>query len=401
LLTATAWVASAATNIVTTADDNSAGSLRQAILNSLDGGVINLSTNLSGATILLTSGELLLDKNLAIDGSGLPGGIRIEANHTDRIFEVPFNTVVVLNSLTIADGVAASADGGGIFNRGDLTLDRCSVVANLAGRGGGAIYNSGTLTLNQCTFSGNTALWGGALSLRGGVAVADHCTFAFNESSGTDISGSGGGAIDNFNSADLTLIACILAQNSVLTTNGPELWMESGTLVATNCLLGDGKDSSLINGEDGNLVGTTVAPLNALLGALGYYGGPTPTLPPLPGSPALNAAAATAFTTDQRGFPRLIAPAPDIGAVEGVFNPAGPGMLTGPHRLAGGSFQFSFTNFSGMPFTVLASTNVTRPVTAWANLGTAVETPPGSGQFQFNDPQATNQPLRFYRVRTP
>jgi len=38
---------------------------------------------------------------------------------------------------------------------------------------------------------------------------------------------------------------------------------------------------------------------------------------------------------------------------------------------------------------------------AWLNLGPAFETPPGSGQFQFTDPQAANHPQRFDRVRSP
>jgi hypothetical protein len=54
-----------------------------------------------------------------------------------------------------------------------------------------------------------------------------------------------------------------------------------------------------------------------------------------------------------------------------------------------------------MPYTVLASTNVALPVSAWSNLGLAVETPPGSGQFQFTDSQATNHARRFYRVHLP
>ena len=63
---------------------------------------------------------------------------------------------------------------------------------------------------------------------------------------------------------------------------------------------------------------------NPLLAPLGNYGGPTPTMPPLPGSPAIDGCTnGTSFATDQRGFPRIVGPYADIGAVEGVFNPAG------------------------------------------------------------------------------
>ena len=43
--------------------------------------------------------------------------------------------------------------------------------------------------------------------------------------------------------------------------------------------------------------------------------------PPLPGSPAINAglnSVTNSYTTDQRGFPRLVGAHVDIGAVEGV-----------------------------------------------------------------------------------
>jgi hypothetical protein len=39
-------------------------------------------------------------------------------------------------------------------------------------------------------------------------------------------------------------------------------------------------------------------------------------MPPLIGSPAYDAAGPTAFPTDQRGFARVVGPAPDIGSVE-------------------------------------------------------------------------------------
>ncbi|MBC8096167.1 MAG: hypothetical protein H7Y43_10170 [Akkermansiaceae bacterium] len=64
-----------------------------------------------------------------------------------------------------------------------------------------------------------------------------------------------------------------------------------------------------------------------------------------------------------------------------------------------GQFQFAFTNIASQPFTVLATTNLALPISNWTVLGLATEGPPG--QFQFTDPQATNNPKRFYRVRWP
>jgi hypothetical protein len=75
--------------------------------------------------------------------------------------------------------------------------------------------------------------------------------------------------------------------------------------------------------------------------------------------------------------------------------------LTSAVILGDGSFQFGFTNISGVSFTAFASTNVDAPFITWLNVGPAVETPAGSGQYLFTDPQATNAPQRFYRVRSP
>ncbi len=81
---------------------------------------------------------------------------------------------------------------------------------------------------------------------------------------------------------------------------------------------------------------------------------------------------------------------------------ANPFALSGARALAvggKGAFQLRFTNISGLSFTVLASTNLQLPLGSWTVLGTPLETPPG--QYQFTDPQATNQPQCFYRVTSP
>ena len=92
---------------------------------------------------------------------------------------------------------------------------------------------------------------------------------------------------------------------------------------------------------------------------------------------------------------------PPYSATVMVLPPVGPPQLTSGSVLANGSFKLAFTNYTGLGFTVLGSTNLSLPENAWSNLGTAVESPAGSGQFQFTDPQAANNVQRFYRVRTP
>ncbi len=92
---------------------------------------------------------------------------------------------------------------------------------------------------------------------------------------------------------------------------------------------------------------------------------------------------------------------PPYSATVMVLSPVAPPQLTSWSVLANGSFTLAFTNYTGLNFTVLGSTNLALPINSWSNLGTAVESPAGSGQFQFTDPQAANNIQRYYRVRTP
>jgi len=73
--------------------------------------------------------------------------------------------------------------------------------------------------------------------------------------------------------------------------------------------------------------------------------------------------------------------------------------ILNPIRLAGGGFQFSFTNTPGAGSTIFSTTNLSLSLSNWITLGSATEILPG--QFQFKDPQATNGPRHFYRVRSP
>ena len=46
-------------------------------------------------------------------------------------------------------------------------------------------------------------------------------------------------------------------------------------------------------------------------------------------------------------------------------------------------------------------TNAALPLTNWTVLGPCVESPSGSGNYQFTDPQAKTNANQFYRVRSP
>jgi hypothetical protein len=75
------------------------------------------------------------------------------------------------------------------------------------------------------------------------------------------------------------------------------------------------------------LLGNNLTTGDPQLAALGNYGGPTQTMPPLPGSRAKDKASLGILTLsmDQRGFPRLIGSALDIGAVEEIPGATFPG----------------------------------------------------------------------------
>jgi hypothetical protein len=69
---------------------------------------------------------------------------------------------------------------------------------------------------------------------------------------------------------------------------------------------------------------------------------------------------------------------------------------------AGGTgFRMSFTGSPGASglFTVWSATNVVQPFSQWQNLGHPAEPTPGN--YLITDLQATNKPLRFYRVTSP
>lgn len=73
--------------------------------------------------------------------------------------------------------------------------------------------------------------------------------------------------------------------------------------------------------------------------------------------------------------------------------------LSKPTKLPGGQFQFTFTNTPDVSFLAFATANVSTPFSNSTAVSGPIEISPG--QYQFNDPRATNSPQRFCRIRSP
>jgi hypothetical protein len=343
-------------------------------------------------TITLTSAlPAVTDNNLTITGPG-SSLATVSGNKAFQVFNITAANAS-LSGLTIANG--GTGYGAGLYfgGTGTLTLANLVIANNATSNAGGGIDggSSGTLNLTNCVLSGNSAKNGaGGLQLASGTATLTDCTLSGNSTSGGNFNGgnSQGGAIKNYgtmmltdctlsgnsaynvggaieNLGTVTLISCTVAGNSATLHSGggigggatlydtivagntaPSAPDVSGTVTTNSAynLIGNGTGmSGITNGTNGNQVGTATSPINPLLAALGNYGGPTPTMALLPGSPALAAGSIAldgGAVTDQRGQPRVVNGAIDIGAFE---NQAGPAFsISAPASTTAGS-AFSIT----------------------------------------------------------
>jgi hypothetical protein len=316
--------AHATTIIVNNTNDNGPGSLRQALVPANDGDTID-ATGISGA-ITLTSGILLVDKSVTINGAGADL-LAVDGNAASTVFQIAPGKIVTISGLTIRNGEGNF--GGGILN-GDsatLTIINSTLSGNTGGNGGGS-FNSGTLSVINSTVSGNTASEGGAIYNSGaGALTITNSTFSSNTA------GAGGVSL---NLGTLQIANSTLSDNSASFAGG---FFNLNTLQIENTILkagasgvniysnGAGGVTSLgfnISSDNGN--GFLNGPgdqLNTdpLLGPLQNNGGSTFTHALLPGSPAIDMGDPN-FTPppffDQRGseFDRLVNGRIDIGSFE-------------------------------------------------------------------------------------
>jgi predicted outer membrane repeat protein len=239
------------------------------------------------------------------------------------------NLTKLANTITNStfSGNSSANSGGAILDDGTLTVTTSTFSNDLINSFGGAIDNSGTLTVTGSSLSGPTA--GGNDGVINTEFLAT--TTGINDTFYGNLATSEGGAL--YNQGTVNLTATTVSGNSAATAGagvftvvpegpGPSIT----TTLANSVVSGNTGSADTMGGytdNQGNIVGSSAGALPLL----GNYGGPTLTMVPLPGSPAICAGRASSdktasITTDQRGFP-LAADCPlsavDSGAVQTAY----------------------------------------------------------------------------------
>src|SRR5580765_1539425 len=387
-----------ATITVTNNGDRGPGSLRQALADAHNEDIISFDPSLNGQTITLTSGELVVNRILSINGPG-PSSLAIDANHASRVFHVTSGASVGISGLSIINGSASGLYGGGIYNdHALLDVINCTLSGNSAnasnGAGGGiyndASYGTATLWVSHCTLSGNSAVngYGGGICNEGyngsaTLTVLNSTVSRNSAASGGGISSEGflvgtstldilnstlsgnsatfGGGIyarsATSSSATVHVLSSTLSDNSAIASSGGGGIYNDGAIAqlantvfnASSIFRASGMIGSLgynLCSDDGSgLLTATGDQINTdpMLGPLQDNGGPTFTHELLSGSPAIDAGDPN-FTSppdyDQRGsdYNRVAHGRVDIGAFEAqIVTPSYAGQVQPPINADGSS----------------------------------------------------------------
>lgn len=243
ILIATFAVSATAATFTVTSTADSGGScpganctLRDAIAAANGGDTINFSLP-PNSFILLTSGELLINKDLTIEG---PGALQLSIQRSGdtgvppfRIFEGYRN--LTISGLTIAFGRLTSSGG-------------------LAQRGGGIYYDGveTTLTISKCLLYGNYARdEGGGIWCGQGKAIITDSAIVANDAGGAGTIGDGGGVYVG-NLGDVTITNTTIGKN-LAGRRGAGIYNFLGKVLLTNSTVAENETVGANAGDGGGV----------------------------------------------------------------------------------------------------------------------------------------------------
>lgn len=206
-----------AVNFVEAVDPN--GTVESSIF--IDG--VIMQEPLSGTESLVTIGDGTNSPKIKIIGNGSSATLfvnTVSSTLPARGIYVNSNATVSISRVTISSGVTVTSEnGGGIYNKGTLTLENVTISNSESQRGGG-IYSNGTLAMTNCTITNNKASnYGGGIFSEGSLTMND-CAVTENNASL-----SGGGI---YNTGEATLNDVNIEENTALNSGGG-IYAEQGS----------------------------------------------------------------------------------------------------------------------------------------------------------------------------
>lgn len=212
--------------IVANCDDSGPGSLRQAMLDAVDGDTIDMSS-LACSTITLSSGRLVTAASINLQGPGRDL-LAIDGNASDLVIRHE-GAELGISNLTITNGSYVGGYGGCVWAGGNLTVVESAVTGCVAGDGNNsAAYGAGLdvigdLMLQASTVSGNTAhaansAYGGGVYAGGMVYAVAGSVVSGNVATGVAEQARGGGIFARGNA--VAYLQSVVADNRAESTDG-------------------------------------------------------------------------------------------------------------------------------------------------------------------------------------
>jgi predicted outer membrane repeat protein len=280
----------------------------------------------NGPQTVTTLAEIEIDNDVILDGEG---NLTVDGDEAHRVFLVLEGVTTELRGFIVTRGfriddnpMSPDENGGGIANRGTLTIASSTVSGNRANGAGGGIANVGTLTVTDSTISGNYSSQSGG-GIEGGTVSLTNSTVSGNTAENKGGGFSSGGSI--------VLVSSTVVDNTSPFISGIVTFNE-GTLTATSTIIeGDCATEKVVTSNAYNIESpgdtcgfdqptdqVNVSADDLEFGPLQDNGGPTETHALGEDSVAIDHIPAVdcEVDEDQRGIERPQGDACDVGAFE-------------------------------------------------------------------------------------